>query len=175
MGERKTEVRRPLFDRLVDRQPELRREARPMRTLDRRGVRVSGPVSERVSEPGSLRESVRRELQRLFNTRCPVPAHRLAGRPRTVLDYGIPDLTGFSPRSHEDRERLAEAMRRAVEAYEPRLAEVRVTLEPDPRDELSLAGRVQAVLVVDSVPEPVSFLTVLQLKEGEVEVHAGTW
>ncbi len=171
MGDRKTEVRMPLFDRLVDRQPELRREVRPLRTLDRRGVRVSG----RVSEQESLRESVRRELQRLFNTRCPVPAHRLAGRLRTVLDYGIPDLTGFSPRSHEDRERLAEALRRAVEAYEPRLAEVRVTLEPDPRDELSLAGRIQAVLVVDSVPEPVSFLTVLQLKEGEVEVHAGTW
>lgn len=154
-----TNVRTPLFDRLVDRDPGLRRELRPLRTLDRRG----------------LRESVRRELERLFNTRCPVPAHRLAGRPRTVLDYGIPDLSGFSPRSHEDRERLAAILRRAVEAYEPRLADVRVQLEADPHDELALAGRIQAVLVVGSVPEPVSFLTVLQLKEGEVEVHAGSW
>lgn len=159
MGERKTEVRTPLFDRLVDRDPRLRREVRAMRTLDRRG----------------LRESVRRELERLFNTRCPIPAHRLAGRPRTVLDYGIPDLSGFSPRSYEDRERLADVLRRAVEAFEPRLAEVRVHLEPAPGDELALAGRIEAVLVTDSIPEPVSFLTVLQLKEGEIEVHDGSW
>jgi type VI secretion system protein ImpF len=153
------QARMPLFDRLVDRDPRLRREARPLRALDRRG----------------LRESVRRELERLFNTRCPVPAHRLAGRLRTVLDYGIPDLSGYSARNPEDRERLADALRRAVEAYEPRLADVRIQLEAVPGDDLALAGRIQALLVADSVPEPVSFLTVLQLKEGEVEVHAGSW
>jgi type VI secretion system protein ImpF len=159
MGERKTDVRTPLFDRLVDRDPRLRREVRPLRTLDRRG----------------LRESVCRELERLFNTRCPIPAHRLAGRPRTVLDYGIPDLSGFSPRSEEDRGRLADILRRAVEAYEPRLAGVRVRLDPAPGDDLALSGSIHAILITDSVPEPVSFLTVLQLKEGEVQVHAGSW
>jgi type VI secretion system lysozyme-like protein len=157
MGERKIEVRTPLFDRLVDRDPRLRREVRPMRTLDRRG----------------LRESVRRELELLFNTRCPFPAHRLAGRAPSVIDYGIPDFSTFSPRSFEDRERLADLLRRAVEAFEPRLAHVRVYIEPAPGENLALTGRIEAVLLADPVPEPVSFETVLQMREAKVEVHAG--
>ena len=157
MGERKIEVRTPLFDRLVDRDPRLRREVRPMRTLDRRG----------------LKESVRRELELLFNTRCPFPAHRLTGRERSVIDYGIPDFSLFSARSFEDRERLAELLRCAVEAFEPRLADVRVHVEPVSGDDLALAASIAALLLVDSVPEPVLFETVLQMREGRVEVHAG--
>jgi type VI secretion system lysozyme-like protein len=152
------EVRTPLFDRLVDRAPRLRHEVRPARTLDRRG----------------LRESVRRELERLLNTRCPIPAHRLVDRPRSVLDYGLPELSGFSAQRFEDRERLAELIRRAVEAFEPRLAEVRVRLEPAPGDVFSLAGHIEAVLLGDSVPEPVSFHTAVETRSGKVEVDAGS-
>src|SRR6266852_2309925 len=92
MSERPIEVRMPLFDRLVDRDPRLAREERPLRTLDR----------------GGLYESVRRELERLLNTRCPFPAHQLGGHERSVIDYGIPDFAGFSARSFADREQLAE-------------------------------------------------------------------
>src|ERR1700730_10032726 len=156
MNERRIEVRTPLFDRLVDRDPRLQREERPLRTLDR----------------GGLYESVRRELERRLNTRCPLPAHRLAGRERSVIDYGIPDFSGLSARSFADREQLAELLRQAVAAFEPRLAEGRVRLEPAPGDDLALPGRIEALLRVGAVPEPVSFVTVLQLKEGEVRVHA---
>jgi|ERR1051325_6694218 type VI secretion system protein ImpF len=149
------QVRTPLFDRLVDRDPHLRRELRPMRTLDRRG----------------LRESVRRELEQLFNTRCPVPQHHLGNRERTVIDYGIPDLAIFSARSFDDRGRIAEILRKAIEAYEPRLSNPRVTVEQVPGEELALMARIEATMVTETVPEPVSFLTVLQLKEGEVSVH----
>ena len=158
MDEHRIEVRTPLFDRLVDRDPWLRREVgRPQRTLDRRG----------------LRESVRLELERLFNTRCPLPAHRLADRPRSVIDYGIPELTGFSARNVEDRDRLAELFRRAVEAFEPRLEGVRLRFEPVPGDDLSLAGYVEGLLRTDNVPEPVSFLTSVETRSGKVEIHAG--
>jgi type VI secretion system protein ImpF len=156
MSERKIEVRTPLFDRLVDHDPRLGREERPLRTLDR----------------GGLYESVRRELERLLNTRCPFPAHRLGGRERSVIDYGIPDFAGLSARSFADRERLAEVLRQAVAAFEPRLSEVRVRLEPVPGDDLALAGRIEALLRVGALPEPVSFVTVLQLKDGAVGVHA---
>lgn len=151
------EVRTPLFDRLVDRSPKLRHEVRPARTLDRRG----------------FRESVRRELERLLNTRCPFPAHRLADRPRSVIDYGLPELTGFSANRVEDRERLAELIRRTIEAFEPRLAEVRVRLEPVPGDFLSLTGQVEAMLTFDGVSEPVSFETSVETRSGKVEIDAG--
>ena len=157
MVEPRAEIRMPLFDRLVDHDPMRRREVRPLRTLGR----------------SDLEESVRRELEQLFNTRCPIPAHRLAGRPRTVVDYGIPDLSGFSARSADDRDRVADILRRAIEVFEPRLAGVQVLLAAVPEDDFALAGRIEALLVADPIPEPVSFLTALQLKEGEVEVHAG--
>ena len=124
-----------------------------MRTLDRRG----------------LKESVRRELEQLFNTRCPIPSHRLRLRERSVIDYGIPDFSNFSPRRFEDRARLADVLRRAIEAFEPRLANVRVHV--DGGDDMTLVGIIEADLVVENVTEPVSFETVLQLKEGSVDVR----
>jgi type VI secretion system protein ImpF len=154
-GQQKIEVRTPLFDRLVDRDPTLRRELRPMRTLER----------------GGLKESVRREMELLLNTRTSLPASRLSLRDRSVIDYGIPDCSMFSPRSFEDRARLAEIIRRAIAAYEPRLAGVRVAVDVAAGDELAMAVRIEAMLITGSVPEPVSFDTVLQTGEG-VAVHA---
>jgi type VI secretion system protein ImpF len=155
---RKVEVRMPLFDRLVDRDPRLHHELRPTRTLDRRG----------------LRESVRRELEQLFNTRCPFPSHRLPIQERTVIDYGVPDFTVFSARSYDDRVRLADLLRRTIEAFEPRLIDVHVSLELQPGNDLALVGIIEAKVLTDTVPEPVSFETALDMKEGKIEVHAGS-
>ena len=145
----------PLFDRLVDRDRFLGEERVQMRTLDRRGVR----------------ESVRRELEQLFNTRCPIPSHRLGNRERTVIDYGIPDFSTFSARNPDDHKRIAEILRKAIEAYEPRLAQVRVIIEPIAGDDFALGGSIEAVLVVDNAQEAMLFPTMLQMKEGSIAVR----
>ncbi|HYR29821.1 MAG TPA: type VI secretion system baseplate subunit TssE, partial [Thermoanaerobaculia bacterium] len=108
--------------------------------------------------------------EQLFNTRCPIPAHRLASRPRTVIDYGIPDFSTFSAREHNDRARLAIILRKAIEVYEPRLSNVRVEIEPIVGNDFKLNGTIAADLVIDGVPEPVLFETALQIKEGTVQV-----
>jgi type VI secretion system lysozyme-like protein len=149
----KIEVRMPLFDRLVDHDPTSRGEARPIRTLDRRGVR----------------ESIRRELELLFNTRCPFPAFRIAGRPRSVIDYGLPDFQSFAPRNFNDHGRLASAMREAVVAFEPRLANVRFTITTVPDDDMALAVHIEADMVVDNTFAPVSFVTTI--KDGAASVR----
>lgn len=115
---------------------------------------------------------MRRELQRLLNTTCPLPAGWLAGRERTVIDYGIPDFSTFTPQNDADRVRLARIVRKAIEAYEPRLRRVQVSLAPSPDDHLALIGYIEGVLVVDEVAEPVSFATVFQSDRGEVEIDA---
>lgn len=155
------EVRAPLFDRLIDRDLRVRREPRPLRTLDRQG----------------LRESIRRELESLFNTRSPLPAERLRGRDRTVVEYGVPDLAVLAPGREEDRQRLAAVLREAIEAYEPRLAAVRVVVDapaPDPARGQTLRARIEATLVVEEVPESVSFGLALGEEGAEVtsEVEA---
>lgn len=149
-------VRAPLFDRLTDLDPWSAGEPRPMRTLGRQG----------------LRDSVRRELERLLNTRSSLPVDQLAERPElTVLEYGIPDLSAYSAGNDDDQRLLAGVVARAVAAFEPRLREVRVSFVRLEDEQRSLLLRIDAVLTADEVAEPVSFPALMGLKSGRVEVQ----
>lgn len=132
----------PLFDRLIDEDTSRRHEPRPRRTLDRAGVI----------------DSVGRELLRLFSTRCMEPGDRVLSRPRTVLDYGLPDLDwggrGLVP---EQRLRLARLLRETIEAFEPRLANVHVEVRDTGEQSGVLTAVIEGQLVTDVVREPISF------------------
>ena len=137
-------ARVPLFDRLAD---------------DRRAGEDDDDASSRVLDPAGLRASVRRELERLLATRCPCDAEALERRPRTTLEYGVPDFLHLHTASVSARDEVARAVQAAVEAYEPRLRRVRVTVEPSPQEsERRLRVRVDALLMVGEVAEPVSFV-----------------
>jgi type VI secretion system lysozyme-like protein len=144
--------RAALLDKLVDYNPQLSREPRPLRTLSRR----------------ELRESVRRELDRLLNTRCPLPTEVREERERSVIDYGVPDFSALNPLSPDDQELLALQLKHTIETYEPRLQDVRITAEPPKTDfHKSLLFRIDAVLSVESIREPVSFPVIFEnLDEG---------
>jgi type VI secretion system protein ImpF len=148
MPERTKHVRAPLFDRLTS----------PVRSLDRSG----------------LLESVRRELERLLNTRTPVPAVRLAAETRTVIDYGIPDFASFSPGNPDDRQRLADLVARTIEAFEPRLRNVRVQVEEVRGEHEVLRARLDADLVAETISEPVSFPALIGLRPGTSEVYGAS-
>ena len=135
---------RPLFDRLVDPQPDLAWEVQPLRTSSR----------------GELAQSVERELERLFATRSPFPLHHLASRERTVIDYGLPDLTVLHPASAEDRRRLARLLAEAVAAYEPRLEGAWVTVDAVASEPRAVAVRVAGTLRGFGAAEPFTFETV---------------
>lgn len=130
----------PLFDRLVDEEPHRRHEPKPRRTLDRAGVI----------------DSVGRELLRLFSTRA---MHAGGGRgPLTVLDYGLPELDRAGRAEiPEERLRLATVLRRVVEAFEPRLAGVRVELRDAGERSGSMSAVITATLRTADVSEPISF------------------
>lgn len=140
-----------LFDRLIDLDPTIPTEPQPLRTLNRR----------------ELRESVRREVERLLNTRCPIPAHLLDERERTVIDYGIPDLAEFGAHKADDHKRLALIFTQTIAAFEPRLRRVRVSVERLPDTKRGLVARIEGLLVVESVTEPVSFPIVIRDESGE--------
>jgi type VI secretion system lysozyme-like protein len=134
-----------LFERLVDLDPRIAHEPQPFRTLT-------------IPE---LRASVRREVERLLNTRCAASAGALEGRERTVLDYGIPDFSALSPQRAEDRQRLARQITQAITAFEPRLRQVRVTVEPPTTTRRCLLAYIEAVLMLEAVTEPVAFPVLL--------------
>ena len=141
-----------LFERLVDEDPHTPGEAQPFRIY---GV-------------AALHASVGRELMRLLNTRCPRPGGPVDESDRTILDYGIPDFSYMSAGSDTDAHKLARILEQTIAVYEPRLRQVRVTIEPSKISKSAAVGCIEAMLVVGSVNEPVSFPLVVSLKSGEV-------
>lgn len=143
----------PLFDRLVDEDPAQRQEAVPYCTLNRE----------------ELRASVARELVRLLGTHCPVSGDVALGRARSVLDYGLPDLEvggrSFVP---EETRRLQKLVQKTIEAFEPRLRNVRVEILR--RDDVAPVARLvtmlDATLVTDEVREPISFELPVEIRGG---------
>jgi type VI secretion system protein ImpF len=120
-------------------EPQSQKEVRPYTTLDKQG----------------LKNSIRKELGRLLNTRCPIPL--VPADERTVINYGIPDFTWLSPNNSDHRTKLENWIRQAIEAYEPRLLDVRVTVEPPQRGERTLNTRIDGKLQLETVREPVAF------------------
>ena len=148
-------ARASLIDRLIDLDPKSYGEALPLRTFSMQ----------------ELKESVRRDLGWLLNTRTSLPGDLIDKRDLTVIDYGIPDFGSYSPENPDDRGLLARRITRSISAFEPRLQKVKVTVEPEMENEKTLRIIIDAELIVESVREPVSFHTVFHNKTGKWELH----
>ncbi|MGA7523378.1 MAG: type VI secretion system baseplate subunit TssE [Acidobacteriaceae bacterium] len=155
-----TTITNSVLDRLLDLEPETQME----NTLSRaQSVRL-------------LRGAVRRDLEWLLNTRrlADVPEDGPPEINRSMLVFGLPDLSTLSMATAADRSRLTRQVAAAIANFEPRLAGVRVSLaetsDPSRKD---VRMRIEAMLRMDPVPEPISFDTVLELKTGNCRVSGG--
>jgi len=149
-----------LIDRLVDREPENRKEAGDAR-------------SQSLKE---LKDSVRRDLEWLLNSRrTPAePAPSAKELWRSVYCFGLPDITGVSLASGEDRNRLARVVETAVATFEPRLLNVTVSMKPVAADSHVLRFQIEGLLRTEPAPARVFFDTTLELTKGEYEVGGET-
>jgi type VI secretion system protein len=95
-----------------------------------------------VPEGEQRLHSVLGNLRRLFNARRGSLAH--------VPEYGLPDLSDVSPSSPEKIESLRVAIRQAVERFEPRLQNVRVTREARRADTVNLVFLLSAQMGPDA-------------------------
>lgn len=122
----------------------------------------------------SLKQSIRRDLEWLLNTRQTVggvpPGLRELGHSLAV--YGLPDFSAFSVRSPSDQVRMQRVLEAAIGLFDPRLEDVRVTLVPVRDVEQKLRFRIDARLRIEPVPEPVTFDTVLQTVSNQYMVKA---
>lgn len=144
-----------LFDRLVDVPPAWEEHEQPLRILDQK----------------QLKASVRRELERLLNTRCSIPLHQLGEEERSVVNYGIPDFSSLSPHNDNDHALIATIIGQTIAAFEPRLRQVRVEVGPASGAESALWLNINAELSVGLFAEPVSFPVILNSKSGTAEMH----
>jgi type VI secretion system protein ImpF len=139
--------------------------------LDTARYDPGAPAPLRVYNRRELKESVRKEMVRLLNTRCPVREDRNG----SVIDYGIPDFSWMSAASADDRKLLADTIAKKVRAFEPRLQQVRVTIEPNSADPRVVVGTIEAMLLVESILEPVSFPLAIRDKSGTVVLPRETY
>ena len=151
-------VRAALFDRLIDLEPEIPREPRPLRTMNVRELYLS----------------VLQELNRLLNSRCPLTFDKLENRERTTIDYGVPDFSAFNPQSLDDQKLLAKNIKDTIGVYEHRLEGVRVKIEEFVDDKKALLVKIEGVLAFETVREPVSFPLVISEKGEKVTLDAIT-
>lgn len=119
-----------------------------------------------------FRESLKRDLEWLMNTRQP-PIEELVKYPlaqASVINYGLPDITSMGLASSSDHRRLRLAIETCISNYEPRLMDVRVTLEGSDAADRRLRFHIEGNMKLDPAPEEVSFDTVLDLASGEYRV-----
>jgi type VI secretion system protein ImpF len=149
-----------LLDRLRDDEPDKKQESRDLRVLSM----------------GRLRESVLRDLAWLLNAGrldsvqplddCPFVA-------RSVLNYGIPDLTGLTA-SGVDVAGLERAVRQAIWDFEPRIlrnsVKVRARVDPERMSHNALTFDIEGDLWAQPLPQRVFLKTELDLEIGDVKV-----
>lgn len=136
------------------------------------GVTVDPPQT-RAQSFRTFKASLRRDLEWLLNTRqIPTPApDTLRELSRSLYNYGLPDMMSLSAQNVQDRNLLQEYLRKAVEQFEPRLADVRVVAEPVAPNSRMLRFRIEGLARIDPAPEHVTFDTLLELTSGQYEVR----
>ncbi len=150
-------VQQSLIDRLIDLDPANRQEPP-------------------LSRPESLRRyrlSVKRDLEWLLNTtKMPIDIPESCQEIRkSLLCYGLPDISSISVQSASDEQRLLRSLECAIEMFEPRLSRAKVTnREPIHSSQQAITFHVEAILMVDPLPERIAFDTVLEISKGAYSV-----
>jgi type VI secretion system protein ImpF len=115
-----------------------------------------------------LKESIRRDLEDLLNTRRP-PVRELAAYDlarSSVINYGLEDLSSFYPASGSSAQDIQQAVRRCIAEYEPRLVGVSVVAESTDLERHEIRLHIEATLPIHPGAETVSFDTMLDVASG---------
>jgi type VI secretion system protein ImpF len=108
----------------------------------------------------AYRQIIIRDLTDLLNSRRTVAIPEGAGEVgKSVVAYGLTDLTTMNVKSAPDIELLAREIERTIVAFEPRLRGVRVTPGEPRTSGADVDFRINAVLRLEPVPIEVHFDT----------------
>jgi type VI secretion system protein ImpF len=129
---------------------------------------------QRVVSMRALRESVLRDLAWLLSTASYDTGGSLAAQPeveRSVINYGLPSVAGLGLGSL-DPEQAARRLQHAIESFEPRLTQVRVTpqFNATAMDLHALKFRVEAQLWGQPTPQRLLLQTQIDVETADVRV-----
>ncbi len=138
--------------------------------LDRLIDQETDQGSARGYDHRQMIDVVRRDLEDLLNTRLSsdVPP-AFVEVSRSVVTYGLPDLSAVSADTSEQRADIGRLIERIIERHEPRLRNVRARLVEGFGGTQTVRFQIHAELNVDPAPE-VGFETVLELMTGHASI-----
>ncbi len=156
--DKKKEFRPSILDRLLDEAPHIQVEA----------------DKNRHQQMRELRNSVKRDLQNLLNTRYRMlaPPDEFKHLELSLLNYGLPDLATINIADIEKKKNFTRLLEKILRNYEPRFKTVKVTHQ-DSKDntDRTLKFRIDATLYADPAPEMVVFDSVLDPVSRTVNVE----
>lgn len=155
---KKKNLRPSILDRLIDNEPHVNVEAEKNRHQQLR----------------DLRNSVRRDLENLLNTRYRMlePASNFEQIESSLLNYGLPDLATINISDSDNKAEFTRLLERIIREYEPRFKSVRVNFVDNQNEvDRTLRFRVNATLYADPAPEVVVFDSVLEPVSRTVNVE----
>jgi type VI secretion system protein ImpF len=126
----------------------------------------------RAASIGMYRESMKRDLEWLLNTRQPV-IPELESYPATaasVLNYGLPDIHSFDGSAGKEQNALTVALEKCIRTFEPRINQPRVYLTRSDHLSRSLKFHIEGQIFYENMDEEIKFDTVLEMISGEYEV-----
>ena len=145
---KKQELRPSILDRLMDDEPHIQIEQDKNRTQYLR----------------ELRNSVKRDLESLLNTRYRMqsPPEDLKEIECSILNYGLPDLATVNIADLEKKRAFTKNLEKTLRTFEPRFKSVKV-IHIDNKDttDRTLRFRIDATLHADPAPEVIIFDSVL--------------
>ncbi len=149
-----------LLDRLTDKAPDIKSESRDRRVLSMR----------------LLRQAVLRDLAWLLNTGHLETTEDLDAYPEvrdSVLNYGLPDITGTSA-SSADTAALERSVKDAIVKFEPRISpdSLRVRISPDEtaKGRNAMVFTIEGQLWAEPTPIALYLKTEVDLETGDIAV-----
>ena len=146
---KKRKLRASILDRLLDDEPQSSIDA----------------DTNKYHKLKNLRNSVRRDLENLLNTRHRImePDEELSQLELSLLNYGLPDLATVNMSDLDKKQQFIENFESILKDYEPRFKSVTVSLQ-DNTDKLdrTVRFRIDATLYADPYPEVIVFDSVLE-------------
>lgn len=155
--DKKKKLRPSIIDRLLDDEPHNQTELDPGK-------------HQRLRE---LRNSVRRDLEQLLNSRFRVvePPEEFTEIEHSLLNYGMPDLATVNIIDNDKRKEFTQRLENILRRFEPRFKTVKVEyLDNKDNTDRTLRFRIDAVLYADPAPEVVIFDSVLESVTRNVSV-----
>lgn len=156
--DKKKKLRPSILDRLIDNDPD-------------NTVEKDSDQHQKLKE---LRNSVRRDLENLLNTRFRMvePADEYTELKKSLLNYGLPDLATVNISDKIKQKEFINHLESILIDFEPRFKTVKVNyMENADSLDRSLRFRIDATLYADPSPEVVVFDSILEPATRTVNVE----